>query len=139
MPNITEYLKVVPIPCSWQKFDLNHLSISELFEEILSLNSESKLIIPKYVTGTYFGAIVAIFNFYFFSYFLCVMFFLTPDRAPKAGPCHLFQLQPSRCQTFLSKITKQCFQSILWHDIYYRILFIDWWCGSKRYLLLWTI
>ena len=28
----------------------------------------------------------------FFSYFLFVMFFLTPELAPKAGPCHLYLL-----------------------------------------------
>ena len=61
---MTEYLKVVPLPSSWQKFDLNDLSISELFEELLSLNSESKLITPKYITSTYFGAIVAMFILY---------------------------------------------------------------------------
>ena len=33
-----------------------------VFEDLLSWNLESKLITPKYITGTYFGAIVAIFN-----------------------------------------------------------------------------
>ena len=65
------------------------ISISELFEELLSLNLESKLITPKYITGTYFGAIVAIFNFCFSVCFLYVMFFLTPEWAPKASPCHM--------------------------------------------------
>ena len=37
-------------------------------------------------TGTYFGAIMAIFNFSFSVYFLYVIYFLTPERAPKAGP-----------------------------------------------------
>ena len=41
------------------------IPISELFEDLLSWNLESKLITPKYITGTYFGAIVAIFNFFF--------------------------------------------------------------------------
>ena len=51
---------------------------------------ESKLITPKYITGTYFGAIVAIFNSIFSVCFLCVMLFLTPERAPKAGPATCF-------------------------------------------------
>ena len=58
-----EYLKVVALPFWWQKLELKDLSISELFEELLSWNSESKLITPKYITGTYFGAMVAILNF----------------------------------------------------------------------------
>ena len=58
-----EYLKVAPRPFPLQKWELKDLSISESFEELLSWNSESKLIIPKYITSTYFGAIVAIFNF----------------------------------------------------------------------------
>ena len=33
------------------------------FQELLSWNLESKLITPKYITGTYFGAMVAILNF----------------------------------------------------------------------------
>ena len=53
------------------KFDLKDLSISESFEELLSWNSKSKLITPKYITGTYFGVIVAIFNF-FFQFVFCV-------------------------------------------------------------------
>ena len=73
------------------KIDLKDLSVSESFEELLSWNLESKLITPKYITGTYFGAIVAIFNSIFSVCFLCVMLFLTPERAPKAGPatCYL--------------------------------------------------
>ena len=59
---MTEYLKMVPLPSWWQKLELKDLSISELFEELLSWNSESKLIIPKYITGTYFGDIVAILD-----------------------------------------------------------------------------
>ena len=58
---MTEYLKMVPLPSWWQKLELKDLSISELFEELLSWNLESKLIILKYITSTYFGAIVAIF------------------------------------------------------------------------------
>ena len=69
----------------WLKLELKDLSIIELFKELLSWNSESKLITPKYITGTYFGAIVAIFNFNFAVCFLGVMLFLTPERAPKAG------------------------------------------------------
>ena len=91
----TEYLKMVPLPSWWQKLELKDILISELFEELLSWNSESKLITPKYITGTFFGAIVAIFNFCFSVFFLCVMSFITPERAPKAGPCHLFILVPS--------------------------------------------
>ena len=83
---MTEYLKMVSLPSWWQKLELKDLSISELFEELLSWNLESKLITPKYITGTYFGAIVAIFNFCFLVCFLYVMFFLTPERALKAGP-----------------------------------------------------
>ena len=60
---MTEYLKVAPLPSWLQKFDLKDLYISELFEELLSSNSESKLITPTYITSTYFGAIVAIFTF----------------------------------------------------------------------------
>ena len=59
-----EYLKVAPLPSWWQKLELKDLSMSELFEELLSLNSESKLITPKYITSTYFGAIVAMFILY---------------------------------------------------------------------------
>ena len=87
---MTEYLKMVPLPSWWQKLELNDLSISELFEDLLSWNSESKLITPKNITGTYFGAIMAIFNFSFSVCFLYVMFFLTPERAPKAGPATCF-------------------------------------------------
>ena len=46
-----------------QKLELNGWTISELLEDLLSLNLEYKLITPKYITGTYFGAIVAILNF----------------------------------------------------------------------------
>ena len=60
---MTEYLKMVPLRSWWQKLELNDLSISEFFEDLLSWNSESKLITPKFITGTYFGAIVAILNF----------------------------------------------------------------------------
>ena len=66
------------------------ISISELFEDLLSLNLESKLITPKYITGTYFGAIVPIFNSIFTVCFLGVTLFLTPERAPKAGPATCF-------------------------------------------------
>ena len=60
---------MVPLP-SWQKnLDLKGLSISELFEELLSLNLESKLITSKYITETYFCAIwpsvIFIFQFVF--------------------------------------------------------------------------
>ena len=97
-PNMTGYLKVALLPYWWQKLELKDFSISELFEEVLSLNSESKLIIPKYITSTYFGAIGAIFNFCFAVCFLFVMFFLTPEQALKAGPCHLFfTYQNCRC------------------------------------------
>ena len=58
---MTEYL--VPLPSWWQKLELKDLSISEPFEELLSWNLESKRITPKYITGTYFGAVTAIFDF----------------------------------------------------------------------------
>jgi len=73
------------------KIELKDLSISQSFEELLSWNLESKLITPKYITGTYFGAIVAIFNSIFTVCFLGVMLFLTPERAPKAGPATCFE------------------------------------------------
>ena len=53
----------MPLPSWWQKLELKHSSISESFDELLSWNSESKLITPKYITGIYFGAIVAILEF----------------------------------------------------------------------------
>ena len=53
---MTEYLKVA-------KIDLKDVSLSESFEELLSWNLEYKLITPKYIASTYFGAIVAISNF----------------------------------------------------------------------------
>ena len=49
-----------------------------VFWRATKLKSESMLITPKYITGTYFGAIVAVFNF-------CDL-----GAAPKASPCHLF-------------------------------------------------
>ena len=63
---MTEYLKMVPLPSWWQKFELNDLSVSELFEELLSWNLESKLITPNYFTGPYFGDIVATLDLTFF-------------------------------------------------------------------------
>ena len=57
---------------------------------------ESKLITPKYITGTYFGAIVAIFNSIFTVCFLGVMLFLTPERAPKAGPATCWTIDETR-------------------------------------------
>ena len=71
---MTEYLKMVPLPSWWQKLDLNEFPISELFEELLSWNLESKLIAPKYITTTYFGAIVGILNFVFS---VCLLNFCT--------------------------------------------------------------
>ena len=62
---MTKYLKMMPLPSWLQKLKLNDLSISELFKDLLSLNLESKLIFPIYITGSYFGVIVAIFNFSF--------------------------------------------------------------------------
>ena len=56
--------KNVPLPFWWQQLELKYLSISEFFEELMSWNLESKLITLKYITGTYFGANVAILNFY---------------------------------------------------------------------------
>ena len=66
---MTKYLKMVPLPSRWQNFYLKDLSVSESFEELLSWNLESKLITPKYITGTYFGGIMAIFNFCFSVFF----------------------------------------------------------------------
>ena len=86
---MTEYLKV---PYWGQKMELKDWSISESFEELLSWNLESKLITPKYITGTYFCAIMAIFNFSFWVCFLYVKFFITPERAPKARPATCFFL-----------------------------------------------
>ena len=34
----------------WHKLEQKKLSISQLFEEVMSWNSESKLITPKYIT-----------------------------------------------------------------------------------------
>jgi len=87
---MTEYLKIVQLSSWWQKLELNDLSISELFEDLLSGNSESKRITPRHITCTYSGASMAILNFSFSVYFLYVIHFLTLERAPKAGPCHLF-------------------------------------------------
>ena len=85
-----KYLEMVPLLFWSQKLDLDELSISEMFEDLLSWNLESKLITPKNITGTYFGAIMAIFNFSFSVYFLYVIFFLTLEGAPKAGPATCF-------------------------------------------------
>ena len=86
---MTEYLKIVPLPSWWQKLELNDWSIYELFKELLSWNLESKLITPRYITCTYFGAIVTIFNFIFSVCFLCIKIFY-PWAGPQSGPCHLF-------------------------------------------------
>ena len=61
---------------------------------LMSWNLEYKLITPKNITSTYFGTIVAIFNFSFSVCFLYVMFFLTPERAPKASPATCFLMLP---------------------------------------------
>ena len=66
------------------KIELKDLSISEPFEELLSWNSESKLITPKYITDTYFGTIVAIFHFLFSVFSVCNVF-SNPWAGPKAG------------------------------------------------------
>ena len=79
----------MPLSSWWKKLDLNELSISELFEDLLSWNLESKLITPKNITGTYFGAIIAIFNFSFLVCFLYVMF-SNPWAGPQSRSCHLF-------------------------------------------------
>ena len=90
---MTEYLKMVPLPSWWQKLDLNEFPISELFEDPLSWNPESKLITPKYITGTHSSAIVAIFNFCFLVRFPCANVrkkYLHTENNPKnknwAGP-----------------------------------------------------
>jgi len=59
---MTEYLKLALLPSWWQKLELKDLSKSELFEELLSWNLEYKLITPNYITGTYFGYILAILD-----------------------------------------------------------------------------
>jgi len=59
---MTEYLKVAPLPFWWQKLELKVLSIYELFEDLLSWKSESKLITPKYFTSPYLGNKVAILD-----------------------------------------------------------------------------
>jgi len=61
------------------------IHVSELFENLPSWNLESKLVSPKNITDPYLGAIIIIFNFSFSVYFLYVIFFLTPEQAPK-GP-----------------------------------------------------
>ena len=76
---------IVPLPSWWQKLELNNSSLFELFEELLSWNLDSKMITPKYITCTYFGDIVVIFNF-FWVWFLYIIFFLTPEWAQKQGP-----------------------------------------------------
>ena len=91
---MTEYLKMVPLPSWWQELDLNEFPISELFEYLLSWNLKSKLITPKYITGTYFGAFVAIFNFCLSVCFLYIMFISTPWAGPKSRSCHLFWCNP---------------------------------------------
>ena len=48
---MTKFLKMVPLPSWWLKFELKDLSISELFEDLLSWNLESKLITPKNITN----------------------------------------------------------------------------------------
>jgi len=85
------------------KIELKDLSISQSFEELLSWNLESKLITPKYITGTYFGAIVAIFNSIFTVCFLGVMLFLTPERVSKAGPATCFIIFLCYCSKILHK------------------------------------
>ena len=107
---------MVPLPSWWQKLELNDLSISELFEDLLSWNLESKLITPKYITGTYFAAIMAIFNFSFSVCFLCVMFFLSPERTPKAGP--------ATC--FLYKISLEYEWKIIGHSLGQTLLRLEW-------------
>ena len=44
--------------------ELKDLSISQLFEELQSLNLEYDIITPKYITSTYFGSMAATLNFY---------------------------------------------------------------------------
>ena len=124
---------MVPLPSWWQKLDLNKVPISELFEDLPSWNLESKLITPKYITGNYIGAIMAIFNF-FSVCFLCVMFFLTPERAPKAGPCHLFSNRNKFILVYIigtkwrhSILCQKCFKECLFTDSesVHNILFPD--------------
>ena len=89
---MTEYLKVAPLPSWWQKWELKDLLIYEPVEKLLGFNSESQLITPKYITGTHFGTIMVILNYCFLVFFLCLMCFLTPERAPEAGPATCYNI-----------------------------------------------
>ena len=81
----------------------------------------SKLITPKYITSTYFGTVVAIFDFSFSVCFLYVIFFLTPEWSPKAGPCYLF------CNSFISALTRKDFLLLLWvlDESWYFLVIMD--------------
>ena len=50
-----------------EKLELKDFFIYEPVEELLSWNKESKLITPKFITGTYFGSIVTILIFLWFT------------------------------------------------------------------------
>ena len=46
------------------------MSISQPFEELQSWNSELKLITPISITGSHFGTMAAILDFFFLDFFL---------------------------------------------------------------------
>ena len=125
---------MVPLPSWLQKLELNDLSISELFEDLLKWNLEYKLTTPKNITGTYFVAILANFNFSFSFCFLYVMFFLTPERAHKAGPatCIIF------CYIVLYYITLYLLYYIIWYFImlYYIKLYYTIFYYSRIYYII---
>ena len=76
----------------------------------------------------------AIFNFCFSVCFLCVMFFLTPERAPKASPYHLFSNRNKFILVYIigtkwrhSILCQKCFKECLFTDSesVHNILFPD--------------
>ena len=64
MPNLTEYLKLAPLPTWCQNMELEDLSIAQPFEELESLNSESNQAASKYINGTHFGAMAAFLDLF---------------------------------------------------------------------------
>ena len=64
MPNLTEYLKLAPLPTWCQNMEPKDLSISQPFEELESLNSESNQTASKFITVTHFGAMAAFLDLF---------------------------------------------------------------------------
>lgn len=97
MPNLTEYLKLAPLPTQCQKIEPKDLSISQPFEELESLNSESNQAASKYITGTHFGAMAAFLDLFI------------QKQASKPAPVTFFQ------SLFLRKLyyTKRTFLQAL--------------------------